>query len=70
MGCVADATYVLSGGVGALGLVTSTMMVEEGAKSLVLLSRAGKVGPDLQASSSPTVGSVAMQTSQRVGRFV
>ncbi|CAE7693525.1 ppsC [Symbiodinium sp. CCMP2592] len=48
MGCHADGTYFLSGGLGALGLVTSEMMAEEGAKSMVLLSRRGVVNHDLR----------------------
>ena len=47
MGCHADGTYLLSGGLGALGLVTAEMMAEEGAKSMVLLSRRGVVNQDL-----------------------
>ena len=39
---------VLSGGVGALGLVTATFLVEEGAKSVVLLSRRGVIGDELR----------------------
>ena len=49
MECQEDGSYVLSGGVGALGLVTTKMMAEEGAKSVVLLSRRGVVGDDLKA---------------------
>jgi acyl transferase domain-containing protein/NADPH:quinone reductase-like Zn-dependent oxidoreductase/acyl carrier protein len=48
MNCRPDATYLLSGGTGALGLVTTLMLAEEGAKSTVLLSRSGKVPADLQ----------------------
>ena len=47
--CQADGSYVLSGGVGALGLVTANFLVEEGAKSVVLLSRRGVVGEELKA---------------------
>lgn len=39
MGVSADASYVLSGGMGALGLVTAQALAEEGAKSLLLMSR-------------------------------
>ena len=49
MECQEDGSYILSGGVGALGLVTTRMMAEEGAKSVVLLSRRGVVGEDLKA---------------------
>ncbi|CAK9056190.1 Phenolphthiocerol/phthiocerol polyketide synthase subunit C ((Phenol)carboxyphthiodiolenone synthase subunit C) (Beta-ketoacyl-acyl-carrier-protein synthase I) (Phthiocerol synthesis polyketide synthase type I PpsC) [Durusdinium trenchii] len=54
----ADAHYVLSGGMGALGMVTAQYLLEEGAKSMSLLSRSGKPSADivdlwekLQASS-------------------
>ena len=36
-----DASYLLSGGMGALGLVTAQALAEEGAKSLLLMSRMG-----------------------------
>ncbi|PGH17660.1 hypothetical protein AJ79_01022 [Helicocarpus griseus UAMH5409] len=36
-----DATYVLAGGLGALGLDIADMMIENGAKHLVFLSRSG-----------------------------
>lgn len=36
-----DASYLLSGGMGALGLVTAQALAEEGAKSLLLMSRTG-----------------------------
>ena len=49
MDCKEDGSYVLSGGVGALGLVTAEMMAQEGAKSLVLLSRRGVIGSEMQA---------------------
>lgn len=39
----ADASYVVTGGTGALGLLTSRWMVEHGARRVVLLSRSGKV---------------------------
>ena len=48
MGLRPDATYVLSGGMGALGVVTAQVMSEEGAKSLVLMSRGGKAGAEVQ----------------------
>eukprot|EP00922_Rhytidocystis_sp_ex-Travisia-forbesii_P020004 GHVS01029517.1.p1 GENE.GHVS01029517.1~~GHVS01029517.1.p1 ORF type:complete len:2046 (-),score=279.27 GHVS01029517.1:105-6029(-) len=37
-----DKTYVISGGMGGLGLVVAKWLVEEGARHLVLLSRRGK----------------------------
>ena len=49
MECSEEGSYVLSGGVGALGLVTTKMLAEEGAKSVVLLSRRGVVGDDLKS---------------------
>ena len=39
MAFLADASYLLSGGMGALGLVTAQALAEEGAKSLLLMSR-------------------------------
>lgn len=42
MGLAREASYMLSGGMGALGIVTAQAMVEEGARSLMLLSRSGK----------------------------
>ena len=39
MAVSAEASYVLSGGMGALGLVTAQALAEEGAKSLLLMSR-------------------------------
>jgi len=36
-----DASYLMSGGMGALGLVTAQALAEEGAKSLLLMSRRG-----------------------------
>jgi len=46
--CTPDAMPVLSGGMGALGLVTAQFVVEEGAKSVCLLSRSGKPSGDAQ----------------------
>merc|ERR1719502_693364 len=46
MDLVPDATYVLSGGMGSIGLLTARTLVEEGAKSVVLLSRSGKPASD------------------------
>lgn len=42
-------THVLSGGTGALGVVTAQFLAEEGAKSLCLLSRAGRPPDEVQA---------------------
>ena len=40
--CTAEQMPVLSGGLGALGVVTAQFLVEEGAKALCLLSRNGQ----------------------------
>ncbi|CAE7874991.1 eryA [Symbiodinium necroappetens] len=42
-----EASYLLSGGLGALGLTTAKAMAEEGAKSFLLFSRSGCPGPEL-----------------------
>ena len=44
-----DAEYLLSGGMGALGLVTAEYLVQEGAKYLSLLSRSGKPSADAKS---------------------
>jgi len=44
--CKPDGLAVLSGGMGALGIVTAQFMVEEGSKSLFLLSRSGTPAKD------------------------
>ena len=43
-----EASYVLSGGMGALGLITAQALAEEGAKSLLLLSRSGRPGSEVE----------------------
>ncbi|CAJ1416737.1 unnamed protein product [Effrenium voratum] len=43
-----SSSVVLSGGMGALGLVTAQALAEEGAKSLLLISRSGKPGAEVQ----------------------
>jgi acyl transferase domain-containing protein len=45
LACVAEATYVITGGVGALGLLAAEWLVDAGARTIVLLSRSG-VPPD------------------------
>lgn len=45
--CNATSAPLLSGGLGALGVVTTNFLVEEGAKSLVLTSRSGKPSSDV-----------------------
>lgn len=49
MCCRPGATHILSGGTGALGMVTAQHLVEEGAKALTLLSRSGKASQDVEA---------------------
>ena len=48
MKCAADGCNPLTGSVGALGLVTTEMLAEEGARSIVLLSRSGRRADDLR----------------------
>eukprot|EP00922_Rhytidocystis_sp_ex-Travisia-forbesii_P020003 GHVS01029514.1.p1 GENE.GHVS01029514.1~~GHVS01029514.1.p1 ORF type:complete len:1315 (-),score=208.36 GHVS01029514.1:118-4062(-) len=43
-----DKTYVISGGMGGLGLVVAKWLVEEGARHIVLLSRRGQPSPAIQ----------------------
>ncbi|CAE7780071.1 ppsC, partial [Symbiodinium necroappetens] len=45
--CTAEQMPVLSGGLGALGVVTAQFLVEEGAKALCLLSRNGQPAKDV-----------------------
>jgi len=47
MMCQSQSTILLSGGMGALGVVTAQFLAEEGAKSLCLLSRSGKPSSDV-----------------------
>ncbi|CAK0879996.1 unnamed protein product [Prorocentrum cordatum] len=49
MGLKPAAGYVLSGGMGALGVVTAQAMAEEGAKCMVLLSRSGKAAAEVES---------------------
>eukprot|EP00746_Dinoflagellata_sp_MGD_P146315 gnl/MRDRNA2_/MRDRNA2_78811_c0_seq1.p1 gnl/MRDRNA2_/MRDRNA2_78811_c0~~gnl/MRDRNA2_/MRDRNA2_78811_c0_seq1.p1 ORF type:complete len:1358 (+),score=334.40 gnl/MRDRNA2_/MRDRNA2_78811_c0_seq1:121-4074(+) len=50
MGCKPDdRPHLLTGGMGALGLVTAKFLVEEGAKKVVPLSRSGKPGASVEA---------------------
>ncbi|KAF9870424.1 hypothetical protein CkaCkLH20_12091 [Colletotrichum karsti] len=46
-----DASYLLTGGLGGLGKVIATWLVEHGAKSLVFLSRSAGLKPEDQAFS-------------------
>ncbi|CAM9878889.1 unnamed protein product, partial [Chrysoparadoxa australica] len=48
MGLVEDGTYIISGGLGALGLLLARHMIEEGAGHLLLLSRSGKPKVEVQ----------------------
>jgi hypothetical protein len=45
----ADATYLITGGFGALGLVFAARLIEEGARNVVLLSRSGANSESAQA---------------------
>eukprot|EP00931_Biecheleriopsis_adriatica_P048348 TRINITY_DN27935_c0_g1_i1.p1 TRINITY_DN27935_c0_g1~~TRINITY_DN27935_c0_g1_i1.p1 ORF type:complete len:5156 (-),score=1260.04 TRINITY_DN27935_c0_g1_i1:82-15549(-) len=49
MMCRPEGTQLLSGGTGALGIVAAQFLVEEGAKSLCLLSRGGRPPAEVQA---------------------
>ena len=49
MGLKLEASFVLSGGTGALGVVTAQTLVEEVAKLMVLLSRSGKAAPEAES---------------------
>ena len=40
--CSRDATYIITGGTGALGLVSAQLLIEKGAKYILLLSRSAK----------------------------
>eukprot|EP00435_Cladocopium_sp_Y103_P074523 s357_g49.t1 len=46
--CRVAGTHILSGGTGALGIVTAQFLAEEGAKSICLLSRGGKAPAEVQ----------------------
>ena len=41
-----DATYLIAGGLGGVGLATARWMAEKGARCLVLLGRRGAVSSD------------------------
>ncbi|WP_410604355.1 amino acid adenylation domain-containing protein, partial [Amycolatopsis sp. lyj-90] len=59
-----DVSYVVSGGLGALGLVTAEFLVESGARHVVLLSRTGYTESELPAKV------VELRRSARVECFV
>ncbi len=44
--CDANATYLISGGLGGFGLKTACWLVEKGARSLVLISRSAKINQE------------------------
>ncbi|MFY1634208.1 SDR family NAD(P)-dependent oxidoreductase [Solwaraspora sp. WMMB335] len=44
----ADRTYLVTGGLGGLGLVTARRLVESGARHLVLVSRGGRATPEAE----------------------
>ncbi|WDD90768.1 SDR family NAD(P)-dependent oxidoreductase (plasmid) [Burkholderia sp. FERM BP-3421] len=46
----ADAAYVVTGGTGALGLATARWLAGRGARHLLLISRGGETGEDVQAA--------------------
>jgi acyl transferase domain-containing protein/acyl carrier protein len=48
-----DATYVISGGTGALGLATARWLIERGARHLLLISRRGEDTPGLREQIEP-----------------
>ncbi|KAM3575053.1 hypothetical protein VYU27_003073, partial [Nannochloropsis oceanica] len=50
MGVVPEATYVITGGLGALGMVFAERLIEEGAENVVLLSRSGASGAAAEAA--------------------
>ncbi|WP_410606081.1 SDR family NAD(P)-dependent oxidoreductase, partial [Amycolatopsis sp. lyj-90] len=59
-----DVSYVVSGGLGALGLATAEFLVESGARHVVLLSRTGYTESELPAKV------VELRRSARVECFV
>ena len=59
MGVVPAATYVITGGLGALGLVFAERLIEEGAENVVLLSRSGASGAAAEAAVEKLRGSKA-----------
>ncbi|CEL92229.1 unnamed protein product, partial [Vitrella brassicaformis CCMP3155] len=46
-----DGCYVITGGLGGLGLLVADWLVDEGAKHIVLLSRRGKPPPSIETSA-------------------
>ena len=46
----ADATYLVTGGLGGFGLKTARWLVEKGARNLVLISRSGPANAEAQAA--------------------
>ncbi len=70
----ADGTYLITGGLGGLGLLTARWMVEQGAKHLVLVSRSGNretVAHQLealeQAGANIVVAQADISNSSQVG---
>ena len=59
MGLRADATYLITGGFGALGLVFAARLIEEGARNVVLLSRSGAGSASAEAELAKLRGSGA-----------
>lgn len=60
----ADATYIITGGLGALGLRTAEWLAQEGAKHLVLTSRSGNVS-EKAAPRLEEIGNAGTQVSVR-----
>ena len=52
-----DATYIMSGGLGGLGRSTTRWLAQQGAKSIVLLSRSGPTSATAKALTEEFSGS-------------
>ncbi|GGS25407.1 hypothetical protein GCM10010252_75600 [Streptomyces aureoverticillatus] len=73
----ADRTYVVTGGLGGLGLVTARKLVDLGARHLVLVSRSGRpareaagVLDELSARAEVSLLQADLGSRQEVGRLV
>ncbi len=51
--CRKDASYLITGGLGALGLIVASWLVDRGARSIVLLSRSGLGSADASDAVDP-----------------
>ena len=65
--CRVDATYLVSGGLGGLGLLVARRLVELGARQLVLIGRSPM--PDRATWSALVEGSRAARVAAEVGRL-